>query len=262
MNKSPSEQIESAAENIWKEFMGLAKHEDLYEILCGFWLYDDSYPTPSKEFIVFLSNIILRDNGMLDRLDSMTRDEGLKHIAVKIVSTSEKPEILRKIASEEGFRQYAAALMFGTDPVSKNCANWWGLMCSFCYPKTTTERIVAQYFIEHLTSHSLFNYDRHMILALAEVRGILYKDSHPENTTSRTISHEVYYFHSYLRIKLGRLPSKAEMKSFIQGVRPQLDGRDKSWKTVLRDCPLKFRDARSGERNANVIARLGSEWNL
>ena len=38
MNKSPSEQIESAAENIWKEFMGLAKHEDLYEILCGFWL--------------------------------------------------------------------------------------------------------------------------------------------------------------------------------------------------------------------------------
>jgi len=260
MNESPRKIIEASSSDIYKEFMVLAKHKDLYEILSGSWLYDENYPAPSKEFIVFLSYKILNDKKMMERLGAMTRDRGLKHIATKIVDTSNKPDKLEKIAYEEGFRQYAAGLMFKTDSVSKNCANWWDLMAFLCFPDTTTERVVAKYCIEYLTSHSLWHGDKDMILALAEVLELLHKRKYPENTTGRAISHLLYYFHSYLETKLGRYPAKSELKDFVQGVTPRLDGSERSWKTALRDCRLKFRPARTGKRDPKVIEQLVLDW--
>ena len=243
-NQTAKESLEDLATTMAKGISEIRIHPRLVDILRGHSVHDSEVPVLGVEMIVLLSEVILRDEKLLNQIESIVFKEDYRSaeiqafelIATHIKKTGkEEWDSLIKDAAREIIRR---KYRWRNRPEFQNIYLWFILVDKFRNPQNHVERLVAEKMIGLIVSRALFDGKHQLLSALSEAT----KESHL-GTYDRLphkeslVSHIVELF-DFVVENRGVSPSKSELKLLIQTLDPDASEDEKVWSSAFKESGL------------------------
>jgi hypothetical protein len=133
----------------------------------------------------------------------------------------------------------------------------WGLDNDHEKPEHKTgARRIAHAMNEALVARSLYHGDWKQINELAAVTQAVRKTRNHEGPKCIEVVLRIFTWHGHLAAKLGRPPSREELKSFILDLGDGISSRKETWCDAFNFLLLEYASPRSIRRDEMEITRL------
>lgn len=253
-----------------REIHEIIHHERAAEIFANGWLHDGQIPCPSVGAMCFFAGRFLRGQGLKEQVGS-TGEFGGDAIQAAIDQMKSEDElglttsiIETKSAEFEAQRFHLSGIR--ADPTENHKHEWWDIVDRFLLPdpKENTvvqagERIVARKCLEALMLRAAFTSDVKRIRALADVMELLSGQSRLKISNAQRIAALVRREFGPLNHRLGRPPSKSEIKEFLLGVADDLSDDGNAWAQAFKMLAWPEDDDRRGRKDGDMISKLITE---
>jgi phosphoglycolate phosphatase-like HAD superfamily hydrolase len=262
-NQTAKESLEDLATTMAKGISVITTHPRLVDILRGHSVHDGEVPVLSVEMVALLSEVILRDEKLLNQIESIVYKDDYRSAeieAFELIAThikeTEKLQwglLIKNAVREITRRKYR----WRDRPEFQNIHLWFPLVDKFRNPQKPVERLVAEKMIGLIVSRALFDGDHQLLSALSEATKEAYLERYdrPPHTQS-LVSHIIDLFDIVVEDR-GTPPSKSELKLLIQTLDQDASDDFPVWSNAWKESGL-FESTKDRSRKADTyyILRL------
>ncbi len=263
-----AKELKDLTDRLAKEFIQIRDHERTAEIFAGNYIYDDSLPIPSKDFILLITFAILRDRRLLKELNNKTIGEGLSSVVKKFQRSSDSKA--HDLASLEARRRIMTRHLYETNDTGNGSADWNSIVYNFRSGFTGNDfivRSVCHRALELLTARAVLLSDFKSLEGLAQSTKEAYlpDSAKAPSSASRVIISEILWFLPFLEERLSWSPSKENVKFFVTHVNTKIRSQgntwSKAWKLLPPDILKNVGKTRLTAERRNELLSLVSSYN-
>jgi phosphoglycolate phosphatase-like HAD superfamily hydrolase len=262
-NQTAKDSIHDLATTLSKGISQIRKHPRIVDILRGHSVHDGEVPVLGVEMIVLLSEVILRDEKLLNQIESIVYKDDYRSaeiqafelIATHIKETENQKwgSLIKNAAREIIRRKY----LWSNRPEFQNIYLWSLLVDKFRNPQKPVERLVAEKMIGLIVSRALFDGNHQLLSALSEAtkEAYLQRDDRLPHIQS-LVSHIIDLFDIVVEHR-GTPPSKSELKLLIHALDQDATEDQKVWSNAFKESGLfEFTEDRSRKADTDYILGL------
>jgi hypothetical protein len=221
------DQLNKRSRALLEELEALITNGRAHEILDNGWLHDGQLKMPTLDLIRYLGFRMLESFQLKIDASKMIRSDLISKLLVylkKESGESRRSSIPQTLQRLDCFKYFNAGKKGSSDPYAHE---WLSIISPFLYPTapkkdpnaiaiSAGERIIARGLLETMVLRSIFTSDHKRLQSLsAAVKAIRFNKEVKPTVTNR-IKAEVLRSAPYLHERLGRFPSRAEIKLFIE----------------------------------------------
>lgn len=248
-----------------KEIHRIIHHDRADEIFINGWLHDGTVPVPSVDAIRFLTSQLLATKEFLQYVEAGHPVNAVIEKALSETRWNDETSIKEFVAWEQPFLE---SERFRNSESTKETRmhEWREILRTFHHPSephSHGRRAIARVFLESLFLKAIFHFDTDAIRGLADVLDLIRRGEDAQASPSNRIASEILGWKTRVEGELGELPTKAEMRAFLEAYYPrQLSDDKETWSKAwtLTNWPAennrKGRRGPKGKRRTDAAAAL------